>query len=159
MNNNMNFDPLTGQPLNNNNTLNNESINQNQNIAMPNQYTQAQNTNVQAQVQNTNIQTQQPIMNQNIELQNLNQAQYNPVPPVPTVEDNNINNLENIQNSLNSIPTVDQSRTEFMNNTQTMNETKKEEKKSGINYGFVIALFIIVLVAIIFLFPLLMKYI
>lgn len=159
MNNNMNFDPLTGQPLNNNNTLNNGNINQNQNIAMPNQYAQTQNTNVQAQVQNTNIQPQQPIMNQNIELQNLNQAQYNPVPPVPTVEDNNINNLENIQNSLNSIPTVDQSRTEFMNNTQTMNETKKEEKKSGINYGFVIALFIIVLVAIIFLFPLLMKYI
>lgn len=105
-NNNINFDPMTGQPI--------------------------QNTNNQP---NTN---QQIINQSNIE-QQINQQQ--------------------IQTQLQNIPTVEQNHQQFINNVQTINQEKKEEPKEGINFVFIIVLFIIMLGAIYFLFPLLAKYI
>lgn len=101
-NNQMNFDPMTGQPIN-------------QNIATtPNQ-----------------VQTTQPVQQ-------------------PA---NNIN----IQQQLQSIPTVEQTKQEFINNTQAENVVKKEEKQDGPNIVFIIILFVIIFAAIFFLFPYLMK--
>lgn len=103
MNNNINFDPMTGQPI--------------------------QKNNEQPQI------TNQP----------LNQ--------------NSINQQVQIQNQLQSIPTVDQNKEQFIDNIQSANIEKKEEKKEGINLIFVIILFVIILVSIYFLFPLLAKYV
>lgn len=106
-NNQMNFDPMTGQPIN-------------QNI-----------TTIPNQVQTTNSQTTQSVQQ-------------------PA---NNIN----IQQQLQSIPTVEQTKQEFINNTQAENVVKKEEKQDGPNIVFIIILFIIIFAAIFFLFPYLMK--
>lgn len=103
MNNNINFNPMTGQPI--------------------------QKNNEQPQI------TNQP----------LNQ--------------NSINQQVQIQNQLQSIPTVDQNKEQFIDNIQSANIEKKEEKKEGINLIFVIILFVIILVSIYFLFPLLAKYV
>ena len=101
-NNQMNFDPMTGQPINQNITT------------IPNQ-----------------VQTTQPVQQ-------------------PA---NNIN----IQQQLQSIPTVEQTKQEFINNTQAENVVKKEEKQDGPNIVFIIILFVIIFAAIFFLFPYLMK--
>ena len=106
-NNQMNFDPMTGQPIN-------------QNI-----------TTIPNQVQTTNSQTTQSVQQ-------------------PA---NNIN----IQQQLQSIPTVEQTKQEFINNTQAENVVKKEEKEDGPNIVFIIILFVIIFAAIFFLFPYLMK--
>ena len=106
-NNQMNFDPMTGQPIN-------------QNI-----------TTIPNQVQTTNSQTTQSVQQ-------------------PA---NNIN----IQQQLQSIPTVEQTKQEFINNTQAENVVKKEEKQDGPNIVFIIILFEIIFAAIFFLFPYLMK--
>ncbi len=57
------------------------------------------------------------------------------------------------------IPTIEQSREEFITNTQNNTVIKKEEKKQGINYLFFIGLFIVIFVVIKFLFPILLRYI
>lgn len=123
-NNEMKFDPITGQPLNNNLDLNNnistQDISNNQNVVQTNQQV----------IQNAQMQ-QSNIVNQDL----------------------------NNQIQMQSIPTVDQSRQEFINNTQALNAEKKEEKKSGINYAFIIILFAIIFAAIFFLFPYLLKHI
>ena len=72
---------------------------------------------------------------------------------------NTVNEEANVQNELKSIPTIDQNKDQFMNNVQNMNPEKKEEKKDGVNMIFVIIMFVIILVAILFLFPLLLDYI
>ena len=115
MNNNveMNFDPMTGEPINNN---------QNNNISQQ---------NIPVILPETN-----PMVNQVIpqeQLQNVN------VQPIQT------------------IPTIEQSKEQFINNTQNISETKKEEKKEGVNYIFIIVLFIIIFAAIFFLFPYLLE--
>lgn len=127
-NNQMRFDPMTGQPINNINTntnMNNNSV-PNQNIQNPQTYQQVN--------QNT---IQQPTVNQ----QTFQNAMIN----------------EQVQ--MQSIPTVDQTKQEFINNTQNMNTEKKENKKEGVNYLFIIILFAIMFAAIFFLFPILLKYI
>lgn len=64
-----------------------------------------------------------------------------------------------IQTELQNIPTVEQNKEQFINNVQTMNKERKEEKKEGVNFVFVIVLFVVILAAIYFLFPILNKYI
>ena len=120
MNNNMNFDPITGQPIQNN-------------IQQP-------------VVQPEAIVDQQSIAQTEAAMQ----PQANPVQ-----QQNNINNQMQFQN----IPTIEQSKQEFINNIQEIHTEKKEEKKEKINFGFIIILFIVLLVAIYFLFPLLLDYI
>ena len=72
---------------------------------------------------------------------------------------NNVNDAIKIQNELQSIPTVEQGKDAFINNVQSMNKEKKEEKKEGVNFVFIIILFIVILAAILFLFPFLLDYI
>ena len=104
MNNNMNFDPITGQPLNTNNNIESNNL---------------------QRISNT---------------QELNHA--------PQI---------NIQQQFQSIPTVEQSKQEFINMTQTNISEKKEEKKDSPNIIFIIILFLIILAAILFVFPYLLK--
>lgn len=113
MNNNVNFDPMTGQPIHKNN--------------------------------------QQPVVNEQPQVNNqaLNQNSMQP----------NINQETQIQSQLQSIPTVEQNKEQFIGNVQSTNIEKKEEKKEGVNFIFIIILFVIILVAIYFLFPLLAKYV
>lgn len=63
------------------------------------------------------------------------------------------------EHNLKNIPTVEQSKNDFINKMQAQTENKKENDGAEINFAFIIILFVIVLVAIYFLFPLLMDYI
>ena len=102
MNSNVNFDPMTGQPIQNNNT---------ELPTMP----KIQPLLDQAQIQNE---------------QQLNSSE------------NSVSNLNNqatqIRNELQSIPTVEQNKQDFINNVQSMNQEKREEKKGGNNLIFII---------------------
>ena len=123
-NNQMNFDSMTGQPINQNTNTENIQTISNINSAPVLEPTQ----------QSIPIVTQPEIMNQTI-------------------------NTINTQQQLQSIPTVEQSKQEFINNAQNLNTEKKIEKKEGVNYIFIIILFVIIFAAIFFLFPLLLNYI
>ena len=134
-NNQINFDPMTGQPINqtNNNFVSNiETINQNNNNIVPNNI--AINTAPQNNIPN------QP---ENINNNTLNQS-------VETT-------VVNPQQTMQSIPTVEQSKQDFINNTQANSTEKKDEKKDGPNFVFIIILFIIIFASIFFLFPYLQK--
>ena len=120
-NNQMNFDPITGQPIN-------QNINNTNNIAVPNQ---GQQVNIQP------IPTVQPIST---------------VEPVPTVD-----TIVNTQQQMQNIPTVEQSKQDFISNAQANNAVQAQEKKEGPNITFIIILFVIILAAIFFLFPYLLK--
>ena len=114
----MNFDPVTGQPINQNinNTLN-------------------------SQINNVNV-TPTTQMTQ----------------PIHTVQsEQTINNNTNIQQQMQNIPTVEQPKQEFINNTQASNAITGEQKKEGNNIVFIIILFVIIFAAIFFLFPYLLK--
>lgn len=134
-NNGMRFDPNTGQPLQ----------------QMPNQNIQAQPIQQNPNMNSVPVQTEQQIANTAIPNQNV---QVQPVQQ--TIQPNQVPQ-QNIQ--MQGIPTVEQSRQEFVSNTQANTTEKKEAKKSGINYALVIILFVVILAAIYFLFPILMKYI
>lgn len=127
-NNGMNFDPITGQPIQNN----------------------TNNTNQQNAQINNQMQTVQPVAPvAPIEPQlNTTNPQMQQTPIDPQIE--NFNNLQ-------AIPTVEQSKQEFINNTQSLSTEKTTEKKQGVNWTFIIILFAVILVAIIFLFPYLLK--
>ena len=130
----MNFDPITGQPINN-------SIVSNQGQQINVQPTQVQ-TPQQVQQPVPTVEPVQPVPTPTIES----------VQPVPTV-----NNTISTQQQIQTIPTVEQSKQEFINNTQANNTVKKEEKNDGPNIGFIVILFVIIFAAIFFLFPYLLK--
>ncbi len=112
-------------------------------------------------------QTGQPIQNSNLKFdpqtgQPIQTAELTPQPVAPApvelapqpVQPNDAASLTQI----NAVPTVEQSESDFLNNAQAVSQEKVETKKTGgINYAFVIILFIIVLLAIFFLFPYLAK--
>lgn len=105
---------------------------------------------------NFNPETGEPINNGNIQnVQSNNSSQI--------IQTNQVNATQQsiIQPQMQSIPTIEQDKNEFINNTQaqTLNQENKNEKKSSFNYTFVIILFIIIFAAILFLFPVLFKYI
>ena len=135
-NNGMNFDPMTGQPLNNNGVtgMNNVSTQNPQINNMAEQYTQ--------NVQPTMPQPQ-PFVNNSLNEQNNSQVAINPAPSSPA----------------NSVPTVEQNSESFINSTQAISSEKAPETKKGINYLLVIVLFLIIFAAILFAFPILKKYI
>lgn len=136
-NNQMNFDPITGQPINQNtnnidnnvvhNTLEQDNINNVQQVPITETTQTIQNTQSVA-----NITTQE-------------------------VSTDLVNNNVLPQQQMQNIPTVDQDKQEFINNTQANSAAKKEEKKDGPNIVFIIILFIIIFAAIFFLFPYLQK--
>lgn len=121
-NNQMNFDPMTGQPI-----------------------TRIPNTN---NIPNNVIQSNNTIESNNIS----NSNQIN-----PNLNQNTQSMQNTIVNQMQSIPTVDQSKQAFIDNTQSMTSEKKNEKKEGINYTFIIILFVIILASIFFLFPYIFK--
>lgn len=64
---------------------------------------------------------------------------------------------EQVYQQMQSIPTIDQNKQEFINNTQATNSNTKEEKKGSINMVFVIILFVVIFAAIFLLFPYIFK--
>ena len=82
--------------------------------------------------------------------QNNVQVQTVPVEQQINTIDTNINNMQ-------AVPTVEQSKQDFINNTQSVTSEPKKEKKDGINWTFIIIMFVIILGAIIFVFPYLLK--
>lgn len=129
-NNQMKFDPMTGQPINNN--------------LVPNR----PNNIVPPVVQNIQPVQQTPV---SVESQ-ADQSQ-----PQNTINQPTNNAYINPQQQIQGIATVEQDKQQFIQNTQASNAVKKEEKKDGPNITFVIILFVIILATIIFLFPYLMK--
>lgn len=139
----MNFDPMTGQPINQKkNNINNGVTNQTQTVPVQPQPIPTINP-----VETVSTPQPMPIVE--------------PIQPVPAVEtpQQNINQnvAINTQQQMQNIPTVEQSKQEFINNTQTNNIANNEEKKSSFNITFIVILFIIIFAAIFFLFPYLIK--
>lgn len=120
-NNELKFDPNTGQPINNN-------VNNNEPKFDP------------VTGQPINIQ-EQPVVEQQI----------------ANVEAPNTG--INIQQQMQTIPNVDQNQQVFLNNSQANNEEKKENNSDSSNITFLVIIFIIIFAAILFLFPILTKYI
>lgn len=176
MNNNINFDPMTGQPIQNNvhpvdpvsnqletnsNTGNIETTVSIDSVAQPatteinihsgNQVVQSQQPDVPA-VQPISVENQQPDVPtvQPVSIEN----QQSNIPSVQSVSVENQQSEIIMQNELQNIPTVEQGKQDFINNIQSSNEEKLEEKKDSNKYVFAIVLFIVILLSIYFLFPL-----
>lgn len=121
----MNFDPMTGEPINQNNGNVNNTV----------------------------------VLNQ-VQPESVKQTTAQIVQPTPVTvesEQNITSNTINAQQQMQSIPTVEQSKQEFINNTQENNTIKKDEKKEGPNVAFILILFAIIFAAIFFLFPYLLE--
>lgn len=108
--------------------------------------------------------TGEPLNNSQIDNQSLNTIPS--MPAIPEMPENNSNVTTPMQNEtinnqpiIQGVPTVEQSQQEFINSTQNISSEKKEEKKDKLNYTFVIILFVLVMLAIYFLFPILLRYI
>ena len=136
-NNEINFDPITGK-----------SVTQ----------TQTNIGNING-LQDTNINTNQNNINGNQANSNIiNNNQINRQIVNDSINTNTQQNMQqNIINQMQAIPTVGQDKQAFINNTQMLSTERKEEKKQGINYVFVIILFVLIFASIIFLFPFLLK--
>ena len=142
MDNKLRFDPMTGEPINQDNNV--QPLQPQTNLEQQQIYQQ-----VQPQQQGyEQVQTQQPL---------VQQQAYQQIKPqtVPNINQANSNNA--IQQQMQTIPTVDQSRQEFVNNTQTSSDIKKEDKKDNSNIVFIVILFLIIFSAIFFLFPYLLN--
>ena len=123
----MNFDPMTGQPINQN--TNNSNMVPNNGMTIP--------------TEQNNIQSSVPTQTESV----------NNINVTPSIEPS----ITNVQQSMQNIATVEQSKQEFIENTQANSSAKKEEKKDGPNIAFIIILFVIIFAAILFLFPYLQK--
>ena len=112
----MNFDPMTGQPINQN-------------------YISTNNVNMSSQVP-SQTQTETPIIYQNgmQDVQTISNANQN-------ISDHNVD----VQRQLQNIPNVEQSREEFISNTQVNNNSRNDNKKTKPDIIF-------------FLFPYLLKF-
>jgi UDP-3-O-acyl-N-acetylglucosamine deacetylase len=143
MNNQMNFDPITGQPINNqNNTIPMGMEQQQSQVTVPVQPLPSSSQDLSTQLVQTSNENVTPFDNLNSE---INQT-------ITTV-DNSIDTQQQLQ----SIPTVEQSTQNFINNVQSTNTEKQDEKKDRPNITFIIILFAIIFAAILFLFPFLLK--
>lgn len=89
-----------------------------------------------------------------------NNIKFDPMTGKPLNENSDLNDKkENPQVQMQSIPTVDQNNEQFINNIQSTNQEQKEEISSKKNIIFIGILFVVVLIAIFFLFPLLLDYV
>lgn len=73
-----------------------------------------------------------------------------------------LNNNQNVQaplTTLQDIPTVDQSKENFINKIEASNDDSNKNKGESVNYTFIIILFILFLLIVCFGFPYLIKYI
>ena len=175
MNNGMNFDPMTGQPLyqgGGTNDINNQPVMNNQGMNTTIQQPARQDVNGVQGVENIQMNVPvEPLPQEQIQPQVQPQPQIQPqiqpqvqpqVQPQPIIQQanndsTNINSANSIQQQMQSIPTVDQNRQDFINNTQAENTVNKKEKKSGPNVVFIVILFVIIFAAIFFLFPYLLE--
>lgn len=98
-----------------------------------------------------------PIQNNNIMENQTHQVEQ--IEPEITNVANSINQEVQIQSQFQNIPTVGQNQEQFINNVQTMNQEKKDEKKDNMNPYILLVIAGIMAVAIYFLFPILSKYI
>ena len=108
--------------------------------------------------------------NENI-IQTTNDSQSENITPITSEETlNTINEVQvnndtsidqeiQIKNELQNIPTVEQDAQEFINKVQAQSQEKKDDKKDGINFVFIILLFAVILAIVIFLFPVLLNYV
>ena len=149
-NNQVSFDPMTGQPINNTNSVANQLA-----MQQPAQSVVQQSV-TQQPVQPATQQPVQPTIQQNdqINVPNLNENPNATISVAPSIEQPQ---PINIQQQLSAIPTVDQNPQQFVNNTQATNVVKKEEKKEGPNIAFIVIIFVIIFAAIFFLFPYLLE--
>ena len=155
--------------------MDNNQIN-NQNPAVANSNIQNIQTNAQPIQPTQTVQQSQPVQQQPPQATQeivFQQAQPNNIPPIINSEQQETQNISNmqtqtiennttidnsaIQQQMQAIPTIEQDKQAFMNNSQETAVVKPEEKKSGINITFVVILFIIIFAAIILLFPYLFK--
>lgn len=133
------FDPQTGQPLQNNELKFDPQTGQPLNNApAPVAPVQAE-PQVVPPVATTPVQPT-PEVNPNASITTVQPTSEIPQPVTPQV---------------NTVPTIEQSETEFINNAQAVSSEQQEEKAGGLNYAFIIILFVAILAAILFLFPLL----
>lgn len=107
--------------------------------------------------------TGKPLNNPQTDNQSLNASPIMPAMPEMPQSNSNIttpmqNQDVNNQPLIQGVPTVEQSQQEFISSTQNISSEKKEEKKDKLNYTFVIVLFVLVMLAIYFLFPILLRY-
>ena len=89
----------------------------------------------------------------NTSTQQVNDTNKQIQPQQPAIQNSNIQAMNQMQN----IPTVEQSKEQFIDNTQSISTEKKEEKSGSVNYVFIIILFVIIFAAIFFLFPILLE--
>jgi len=85
--------------------------------------------------------------------------QETPVEPIQPQTQEPVQNETVVQQPIQGVPTVEQSKEDFIDNTQSLTPEKKEVKKKEVNYLFMIILFVIIFAAIFFLFPILLKHI
>ncbi len=156
MNNNQTtFEPMTGQafqPQSNGNMGGNANVQPNQTMNLQN------NNGVSQQVQQANTQAAQVNIQQG---QTNNQVgQVNAQPQPINNQNGQVNTQvsnEDVMNQMKNIATVDQSKEAFINNTQAATQKNTGENPPKVNYVFVAIVFVIILAAILFLFPYLQK--
>lgn len=111
-------------------------------------------------IQENNAPKFDPMTGQPINTENNINKQSNNVEMTNEVKKNiHSNNSFVVQAQMQSIATVEQNNEQFINNIQANNSENNDNLSSKKNLIFMIVLFIIVLVAIIFLFPYLSKFI
>lgn len=132
----MNFDPMTGEPIVQNENIDNTATTQ-----------QAQTENIQVvstpQVESTNETNQ-------VTQTEVTQSTAN-------TQQQTIENVNSIQQQMQNIPTVEQNKQDFISNTQADSTAKEEVKKDGPNITFIVIMFLIIFASIFFLFPYLLK--
>lgn len=151
-NNDLRFDPLTGQLITGNNNTNNLNTD---NAA-------AQNNG--AQINPATIGGMQVDNNTNFgptaNPTNVNNSAVN-TGTITSInnEQSTITNVQpdNMANQMSGIPTVEQSKQDFISSTQIISSDKNEDKKDGPNFILIAIIFVLILAAIIFVFPFLLK--
>ena len=111
MNNEIKFDPQTGQPA----------------VGSPNASPLASGTPVQPQ----------PAQQPTIQVPPID-APVNPTTNMQTNTEIINNNINNIQQQMQSIPTVDQNKQEFLNNTNANTVVKDDNKEAKPNIAFIV---------------------
>ena len=158
------FDPITGQPINNNlngqpslDSTSGQALNNNLNdqASFYQQFDNSGTASVSA-IENSQIFPSENLVTQNqpVLTNEVNIQPQTEIIPIQQAQD--INALST-QQQMQNIPTVEQSKQDFISNTQAISEEKKEEKKDEPNIAFIIILFVIIFASIFFLFPFLLK--
>ena len=140
----MNFDPNTGEPLQNDNLVNNN------NVSVPENNITVDNISTQPTVG-----ISQPIPEQPTQPEVLEPVQANN--DISQAAETESTEEVNMQDSVKGIPTVEQNNQSFVANTQAISSEKKSDEKPKGNYALILILLAVLVVAVFFGFPLLQK--